>query len=124
MTPLEMRKALGLTQEQLAQKIGYTQRQITRIESGHAKAGPKYTQALQRLLDDENARLNGEGETDLARLDVEFRTILSDLLVEYRRDPTAVVAAMRELVPKLNADITTRLLQDTKDILAKLHGAP
>jgi transcriptional regulator with XRE-family HTH domain len=123
-----MRKALGLTQEQLAQAIGYTQRQVTRIESGQGKAGAKYMQALQRLLDAENARLNGEAheayETDMARLDAEFRTILSNLLAEYQRDPFATVAAMRDLVPKLNADITARLQQATSDLFAKLKGDP
>ena len=84
-------------------------------------------QALQRLLDAENPRANGEAheayETDMAKWDVEFRTALADLLAEYRRDPFATVAAMRDLVPKLNADITARLRREVDDLMSKLGGA-
>lgn len=120
MTPLEIRKSLGLTQEQLAKEIGYTQRQVTRIESGHAQPGPKYLQALERLTRSANGEAADEYAADMARLDAEFRNLLSDLLTEYRRDPETTVGALRALTTQLNADVTARLKQATADLLAQL----
>ena len=53
------RKALGLSQVELAKKLGLTQETISRHETGALPAGPEYTYALAGLLSYEDQAVCG-----------------------------------------------------------------
>jgi transcriptional regulator with XRE-family HTH domain len=92
------RRAIGFTQEQLAEKAGVSQNYIAKIETGIAKVGPKTLAILALILDITNQELidfNLGFFEDIAKL-IDKRIDYDNAFLEL---PTRVKEFLLKLVP-------------------------
>ncbi len=113
------RKALGLSQVQLAKRIGFSQVHISRFESGHYEPSDKYLCALEAIAaampprDDDSATINGEAAdqyyADVDRANQELNRLFARFQEHWKRDPLAVVSVLSKAVEKLDSTRSKRL---------------
>ncbi|MGK5531584.1 helix-turn-helix domain-containing protein [Streptomyces sp. URMC 129] len=88
-----LRERAKLTQEQLAEAVGYSFEQISSIERGRRPAKTPFTEAAERVLDAGGVLLALQEEVDLARLPrffLDFALLEAEALSRFSYDPLLV----------------------------------
>lgn len=101
----ERMAAAGLSQSELARRVGISQASINKLTSGGAKRGSAYLHRIARELGTTPAYLNGETNDPLSNApDLELSSDEQRLLEIYRDLPKKDRAALKLLIQRMVHD--------------------
>lgn len=87
------RERAGMTQQELADAIGYSVEQVASVEQGRRPARPAFTEAAERVLDTGGALRTLQEDVDLAKLPLffqDFALLESEAVSRFSYDPLLI----------------------------------